>query len=530
MGEVEVQPQVRPPSRVTSLLHWWILVYLVAALPKETQQALKMWDGVEAVSGIQVPISDAHFHLDMLRKSTQLPSLQQIETAVTFGTELLPLQVAVTNYVYPSSWSQVLEVEEDDRLYFTIGLHPHMVEYSVSISYLLSFLSHPKCVGVGEIGLDYTSSCRCRDHRSRSEQERCKVQKLQRQEDFLASLLPSLHNRNCTVVIHTNGKGADQRMVDLLQKNGLANHHVHWHCFTGSPDMAAQILGKFPNAKLSLSNRSLAEDHMTKVIRQTPLESIVLETDAPYLDCFQQRLNTPWSLPGHAQQIAGIHNIPLEILLLVVHNNLQELYQLPTSPPSLMTPVIPRAFRDYFQGPKCVLSNMYRCQIKFRGIWHTSSEQAYQYQRALYINTNLAKKIYCSTGMGAKKLSKKLPAGKRKAWNERHAISVMKELLREKAEQVPEFHRCLVESEGHFLCKATPDPFWGIGVFAKQAAAYSLLELPGRNVLGWLLVQLRNQYTKRPLQHLATLHQANPGVPFFEGITYTLGRTPCNHD
>ena len=136
-------------------------MYLVAALPKETQQALKMWDGVEAISGIQVPISDAHFHLDMIWKSTQLPSLQQIETAVTFGTELLPLQVAVTNYVYPSSWSQVSEVEEDDRLYFTIGLHPHMVEYSVSISYLLSFLSHPKCVGVGEIGLDYTSSCRC---------------------------------------------------------------------------------------------------------------------------------------------------------------------------------------------------------------------------------------------------------------------------------------------------------------------------------------------------------------------------------
>ena len=139
-------------------------------------------------------------------------------------------------------------------------------------------------------------------------------------------------------------------MVDLLQKNGLANHRVHWHCFTGSPDMAAQILGKFPNAKLSLSNRSLAEDHMTQVIRQTPLELIVLETDAPYLDCFQQRLNTSWSLPGHAQQIAGIHNIPLEILLLVVHNNLQELYQLPTSPPFPNDPCDPKGLLRLFSG------------------------------------------------------------------------------------------------------------------------------------------------------------------------------------
>ena len=47
-----------------------------------------MWDEMEGVVGIQVLISDAHFHLSMFRKSTQLPTQQQIKTAVTFGTNL----------------------------------------------------------------------------------------------------------------------------------------------------------------------------------------------------------------------------------------------------------------------------------------------------------------------------------------------------------------------------------------------------------------------------------------------------------
>ena len=173
---------------------------------------------------------------------------------------------------------------------------------------------------------------------------------------------------------------------------------------------------------------------------------------------------------------------------------------------------------------------MYVCWIQFRGCWHNSSEQAYQFQWALHINAAVAKKIRRSMGMEAKKLSKQLPLAKRVAWNEQHSIPTMKELLKEKAEQVLEFRQYLMESEGRFLLEATYDRFWGIGALKGQAATSSLTALPGKNVLGWLLVQLRNQYTKRPLQHLAALYQAHPGVPFFEGIAYVLRRTPSNRD
>ena len=184
---------------------------------------------------------DAHFHLDMLKKSTQLTTFQKIETAVTFGTELLPLTCAIANYVYPSSWSQICDVDEDERLYFTVGLHPHMADHNMSIPYLLDFLNHPKCVRIGEIGLNYTSSCRCRNHQSGYERERCQKRKHQQQEAFLDALFPQLRRRDCTIVIHTNGQGGDLRMVDLLREFGLNNHRVHWHCFMGAKDIASLI-------------------------------------------------------------------------------------------------------------------------------------------------------------------------------------------------------------------------------------------------------------------------------------------------
>ena len=97
------------------------------------------------------PIANVHFHLYVVKMSTQLPTFQQIETAVTFGTDLLLITLPLLiTYSHP----QVYEVEEDRRLYFTVGLHPNMADHNVSISFLLEYMIHPKCVGIGEIGFD----------------------------------------------------------------------------------------------------------------------------------------------------------------------------------------------------------------------------------------------------------------------------------------------------------------------------------------------------------------------------------------
>ena len=173
---------------------------------------------------------------------------------------------------------------------------------------------------------------------------------------------------------------------------------------------------------------------------------------------------------------------------------------------------------------------MYPCKIQFKGQAYNSSEQAYQHQRALAINPLIAEKILSADGMKSKTLSKQLSQVQRVAWNERYSIQLMKDLLKAKAEQVAEFKEILTASEGRYLLEATYDPFWGVGVSKEQAAASPLADLPGRNVLGWLLMQLRNQYNSRPMHCLQTLYQAHPGVPFYEGIAFIFGVIPFNRD
>ena len=61
--------------------------------------------------------------------------------------------------------------------------------------------------------------------------------------------------------------------------------------------------------------------------------------------------------------------------------------------------------------------------------------------------------------------------------------------------------------------EATQDVFWGIGLKRDEAAQCAIDQLPGHNVLGWLLMALRDDQSGRGAKHLITLYQANRNIP-----------------
>ena len=67
---------------------------------------------------------------------------------------------------------------------------------------------------------------------------------------------------------------------------------------------------------------------MRAVIDATPIDQIVLETDAPYLTPvpYRGRVNSPRFLPLIAEQIAEIKNMPVETLLSAVRRNSMALF------------------------------------------------------------------------------------------------------------------------------------------------------------------------------------------------------------
>jgi TatD DNase family protein len=119
-------------------------------------------------------------------------------------------------------------------------------------------------VAVGEIGLDFFWS------------EEFKTQQL----DALAFQLDLAVQRNLPVSLHT--RGATKTTIEVLKpfiKRGLSGV---FHCFSGTHKEALEIIEM--NFKIGVGGSiTFKKNSVREFIGLLPLESIVLETDAPYL-------------------------------------------------------------------------------------------------------------------------------------------------------------------------------------------------------------------------------------------------------
>jgi len=156
--------------------------------------------------------------------------------------------------------------DKNDRIYFTAGIHPHDAQklgnQSDTLNKIERLLSHPKCVGVGECGLDY--------YYKHSDPE---IQK-----EIFKWHIDLARRLNLPLMIHTRDAEEDTKAL-LSNFTGKAI----FHCFTGTQDLANFGISK--NFMISFSGIVTfknAED-LRKVFLNTPIENILIETDSPYL-------------------------------------------------------------------------------------------------------------------------------------------------------------------------------------------------------------------------------------------------------
>ncbi|KAK9368439.1 hypothetical protein V1509DRAFT_622907 [Lipomyces kononenkoae] len=156
--------------------------------------------------------------------------------------------------------------------YFTMGCHPHSAKlYDDHVeAEMVRAWSHPRCVAVGECGLDYKKS------QSPHEIQR----KVFARQIELAVLL------NKPLVVHTREAEADT--LEILRAHLPRNHRMHVHCFTDSAGMARTLLSEFPNCVIGITGvitfqslKTTTELLMTG--GRDLLPRIVLETDSPFM-------------------------------------------------------------------------------------------------------------------------------------------------------------------------------------------------------------------------------------------------------
>ncbi|KAG6826950.1 hypothetical protein H0H92_013787 [Tricholoma furcatifolium] len=158
--------------------------------------------------------------------------------------------------------------------WFVMGVHPHEAKsYNDDVEKdILEAMAHPRCVGWGEMGLDY--------HYDNSPRE------IQR-EVFTRQLRHAVRLGK-PLTIHTREADADTERI--LKAEVPVDHKIHIHCFTDSPDFAQRLLDHFSNLCIGITgviSYSTNVDTST-VIRNMAAKSqgplrILLETDAPYM-------------------------------------------------------------------------------------------------------------------------------------------------------------------------------------------------------------------------------------------------------
>jgi TatD DNase family protein len=252
------------------------------------------------------PIIETHFHLDYLKAHAQeeivsLSHKQNIEKMITIG-------------VSPDNLDTVINLANKfENVYCTQGIHPHNAkEWNAEVrNHLIANLKEKKVVAIGEIGLDYhyTKS-------PKSEQIVAFEEQLQLAIDF-----------HLPVIIHT--RDADEDTMAIIKNfSSLLKRSAVIHSFTSGLALAKFALDlNFSigfNGIITFKNAQNVRD----ALHITPLENILLETDAPLLtpDPYRGAENAPYYLPFIAQKISSEKNIPLEKILLQTYQNTLKLF------------------------------------------------------------------------------------------------------------------------------------------------------------------------------------------------------------
>lgn len=190
----------------------------------------------------------------------------------------------------------------------------HTRAESFDYAYFKTLAQHPKCVAIGETGLDY--------HRIPEQADRDEVIRIQRETFIQHANLAT--ETNLPIIIHCRDAYAEQ--ADLLTQlidDGMLPKRGVMHCFSGTYEEAKRFVDlgffisfsgviTFPPRKTDVLVDGLSP--LQYAARELPIERILVETDSPYLTPipFRGARNEPMYVKYVTEKIAEIKSMSLQ--------------------------------------------------------------------------------------------------------------------------------------------------------------------------------------------------------------------------
>ena len=247
------------------------------------------------------PIIETHCHLDYLKDRPLSDTLEQ--------SQRVNIEKVITIAVSPDNLATVRELAgSNDWVFGTQGVHPHEAEtYTDEVeAEIRQHATDDKIVAVGEIGLDYFY-----DNADRSVQREVFRRQLQIACDS-----------DRPVVIHS--RDADDDTIAILKEfeHSLERRGVI-HSFTSGPGLARYAIDQGWCLGFNGITTFNKAENVRDIVRMTPIEQILLETDAPFLTPvpYRGRENAPFYLPFVAEKIADVKELPMDEVLSQTYQN-----------------------------------------------------------------------------------------------------------------------------------------------------------------------------------------------------------------
>lgn len=251
---------------------------------------------------------DSHAHLEMpdfrrdLDEVIQRALASGVVSILTVGTER-------------KDWARTLEIAEAyPEIYAILGVHPHHAKQIDDQSYLTlrRLCQNQKVKAYGEIGLDFFRNLSPRE---------LQTQRFREQIALARELgLP--------IVVHD--REAHRETLEILRSEKAAEVGGIIHCFSGDYTMAKACLDmgfclSFPGS-ITFNKAEALHD----VVRRVPLDSLLVETDAPFLAPvpFRGKRNEPSYVRYTAEKIAELKKVPFEKVAEATTHNARRVFRL----------------------------------------------------------------------------------------------------------------------------------------------------------------------------------------------------------
>jgi TatD DNase family protein len=250
---------------------------------------------------------DSHCHLDF-----EVLAIDRAGVLARAAEAGVSGMVTISTFV--DKFAEIAAITEaHDNVWCSVGTHPHNADQELHIQTadLVRLAAHPKCVAIGEAGLDYFY-----DNAPREAQA----------EGFRRHIAAS-RETGLPLVIHT--RTADEDTIAILEgETEKGAFPFVLHCFSAGAELARRglALGGYVSFSGILTFKNAEE--IREVAAFVPADRILVETDAPYLAPVPHRgqSNEPAFVRHTAERLAEVRGVPFETIAEQTTRNFARLF------------------------------------------------------------------------------------------------------------------------------------------------------------------------------------------------------------